>query len=299
MQPIRAFAAWIAPAVWILTGAAAFAAAQSGALAGYTSHVWNASDGLPEQTVQAFAQTPDGYLWIGTTGGLVRFDGAHFAVFDRQNTPALHENSVFTLKVSRDGGLWIGTEGGGLARLSHGQFRSWLTRDGLSNDFVRTIAEDAAGRIWVGTDNGLLRLDGDRFKRIDGTAEVPTLAVHFIYSDRTGNLWVGGSRLFCLKGDSATEYRIRWEASQNRVKSIVQTQGWNHLGGHSVGVEQDGSWPEKLRASKRNLWNCSRIAPGCRRSAMDRDHRARSLRVQSRKINADCRANFACPAIRC
>jgi ligand-binding sensor domain-containing protein/signal transduction histidine kinase len=218
MQPIRAFAAWIS------LGAASLAAAQSGALAGYTRHVWNASDGLPEQTIQAFAQTPDGYLWIGTTGGLVRFDGAHFVVFDRQSTPALHENSVFCLKVSHDGSLWIGTEGGGLARYAHGQFRSWTTHDGLSNDFVRTIAEDAAGRIWVGTDNGLLRLEGEGFVRIDGTGDIPTLAVHALYSDRAGSLWVGGSRLLCLNGEAVTEYTMRGEASQNRVKSIAQTQ---------------------------------------------------------------------------
>ena len=125
---------------WPLLGAAGCALAQSGTVAGYTQHVWQSSDGLPEQTVQAFAQTPDGYLWIGTTGGLVRFDGSHFVVFDRQNTSALRENSVFCLMVSSDGALWIGTEGGGLARYAHGAFRPWTTRDGLSNDFVRTLA---------------------------------------------------------------------------------------------------------------------------------------------------------------
>src|SRR5579862_2442465 len=117
MPPIRAFTAWL------FLGAASFAAAQSGSLAGYTRRVWQASDGLPEQTVQAFAQTPDGYLWVGTTGGLVRFDGMHFTVFDRQNTPLMHENSVFCLKATRDGALWIGTEGGGIGRYAGGVFR--------------------------------------------------------------------------------------------------------------------------------------------------------------------------------
>ncbi|MGO8759171.1 MAG: two-component regulator propeller domain-containing protein [Terracidiphilus sp.] len=218
MQRVRAFAAWL------LVGAAGCAAAQTGALAGYTRHVWQASDGLPEQTVQAFAQTPDGFLWIGTTGGLVRFDGVHFTVFDRQNTPALRENSVFCLMVSHDGGLWIGTEGGGLARYRNGEFRSWSTREGLSNDFVRTLAEDAGGNIWAGTDNGLLRLAGDRFVRVDGTGNVPALAVHSIYRDRSGGLWVGGSKLIRLSGGQATEYTMRGEASQNRVKSILQTE---------------------------------------------------------------------------
>jgi ligand-binding sensor domain-containing protein/signal transduction histidine kinase len=209
---------------WLIVGTVGCALAQSGAVAGYTHHVWQSSDGLPEQTVQAFAQTPDGFLWIGTSGGLVRFDGLHFVVFDRQNTPALRENSVFCLMVSRDGALWIGTEGGGLARYAHGEFRSWTARDGLSNDFVRTLAQDSQGKVWAGTDSGLLRLDGDRFVRVDGTGIVPTLAVHAICPDRNGNLWVGGSRLLRLNGSDVTEFTMRGEASQNRVKSIVQTQ---------------------------------------------------------------------------
>jgi ligand-binding sensor domain-containing protein/signal transduction histidine kinase len=210
-------------AAWLLLFAAGGSRVCADSLAGYTRHVWQASDGLPEQTVQAFAQTPDGYLWIGTTGGLVRFDGAHFTVFDRQNTPALHENSVFCLMVSRDGALWIGTEGGGLARYAQGQFRSWGAQDGLSNDFVRTLVQDARGTIWAGTDNGLLKLNGERFVRMDGTAAIPAVAVHAIYIDGGGRMWVGGSKLLCLQAAGATEYKLRGEASQNRVKSIIQT----------------------------------------------------------------------------
>jgi ligand-binding sensor domain-containing protein/signal transduction histidine kinase len=229
MHRARLIAAWVASAAWFVMGAGACAAAETDAFAGYTRHIWQASDGLPEQTVQAFAQTRDGYLWIGTSGGLVRFDGVHFTVFDRQNTPALHENSIFCLMVSRDGALWIGTEGGGLARYAQGQFRSWTAREGLSNDFVRSLAEDANGNIWAGTDNGLLRLSsgnvgGGRFMRVDGAGDVPTLAVHKIYLDRDGGLWVGGSKLIRMSGGTVTEYTMRGESSQNRVKSIVQTQ---------------------------------------------------------------------------
>ena len=197
---------------------------EAGSLAGYTRHLWQAPDGLPEQTVQSFAQTPDGYLWIGTTGGLLRFDGMHFTVFDRQNTPSLHENSIFCLMVSGDGALWIGTEGGGLARYFHGEFRSYSAKEGLSNDFVRTLLEDAKGTIWAGTDNGLLRLSGDRFVRVDGVGSIPSLAVHALYQDRQGRLWAGGSKLLSISGDSATEYSLRGEESQNRVKSILQTK---------------------------------------------------------------------------
>lgn len=193
-------------------------------LSGYTRRIWQTTDGLPEQTVQAFAQTPDGYLWIGTTGGLLRFDGARFVTFDRQNTPGLIDNNIFCLTVTRDGALWIGTEGGGLARYYGGTFRTWTTREGLSNDFVRTIVEDARGTIWAGTDNGLLRLKGSRFERVDGAGGVPALAVHALLAEANGNLWAGGSRLLLLRPDgSSQEFTMPGEASQNRVKSLLRT----------------------------------------------------------------------------
>lgn len=211
-------------AAWLLMCTAGSGNLRAQVFAGYTRHVWQAVDGLPEQTVQAFAQTSDGYLWIGTTGGLVRFDGAHFTLFDRQNTPSLQENSVYCLMVSRDGALWIGTEGGGVVRYEHGRFRSWTTHEGLSNDFVRALFQDSAGTIWAGTDNGLMQFSSDRFVRVDGTAAIPTLSVDSIYQDRAGRLWVGGFRLACIEGMVARMYPLGPELSQNMVKSITQTQ---------------------------------------------------------------------------
>src|SRR5580693_1135941 len=73
----------------------------------YTSRTWQMQDGLPEQTVQAFAQTKNRYLWIGTTGGLLRFDGGRLFLFDRENTSAFTDNNVFALTVTTDDVLWI------------------------------------------------------------------------------------------------------------------------------------------------------------------------------------------------
>ena len=209
--------------VLVVVCAAGCAAIHADSLDGYIRRVWQAPDGLPEQTVQAFAQTPDGYLWVGTTGGLLRFDGVHFTVFNRQNTPALEENSVFCLKVTQDGTLWIGTEGGGVVSYAGGQFRAWPGNGGAHNDFVRVLSEDPDGALWAGTDNGLLRLSGGRFLRVDGAGSIPALAVHSICRDRAGDLWVGGWRLMRIHGGAGTFYPMGPEASQNQVKSILQT----------------------------------------------------------------------------
>jgi len=193
-------------------------------LEGYSRRVWQTQDGLPEETVQAVAQTPDRYLWIGTSGGLVRFDGAQLVVFDRENTPALHENSIFCLMVSKDGALWIGTDGGGVVRYQSGVFRSYSGKEGLSNGFVRTVYQDHAGDVWVGTDDGLFRMAGNALVRVDGRSGIPAVAVHAIREDSDHRLWVGGSSLLMLEGDSAVEHRFQGGFSENRIKSILETR---------------------------------------------------------------------------
>jgi signal transduction histidine kinase/ligand-binding sensor domain-containing protein len=190
---------------------------------GYTRRVWQTQDGLPENTVQAFAQTPDHYLWIGTSGGLVRFDGARFVAFERGNTPAIHENSIFCLTVAHDGSLWAGTDGGGLVRYSNGVFRTYGAEDGLTNGFLRAVYEDREGRLWAGTDDGLFQLAGERFVRVDGTEKIPALAVHDIRQDHEGGLWVGGSRLIRILGGESKEYALEGYPSATRVKSILET----------------------------------------------------------------------------
>ncbi len=105
----------------------------------YTRTLWKVEDGLPEDTVQGLAETSDGYLWIGTTGGLTRFDGSRFVLYGLSEPHSPGVNSVFCLEPSRDGGLWIGTEGGGLLHLLNGQVRSYGAVEGLTDRFVRSV----------------------------------------------------------------------------------------------------------------------------------------------------------------
>ena len=76
----------------------------------YTHDAWQRAEGLPQNSVVAMAQTRDGYLWLGTFGGLVRFDGVRFTIFNSANTPQLKSNRITALLEDRDGALWIGAE---------------------------------------------------------------------------------------------------------------------------------------------------------------------------------------------
>ena len=81
---------------------------------------WSAKEGIPGP-VRAIAQTPDGYLWLGTEAGLLRFDGTHFVLWEAEKTERLPNYSVWSLCVSRDGGLWLGLGSGGISRLRNGK----------------------------------------------------------------------------------------------------------------------------------------------------------------------------------
>lgn len=207
----------------ILTTGTIFAGTVGHPQSNYATTIYRVQDGLPEDIVQSIAETPDGYLWIGTSGGLVRFDGTHFVVFNSDKDPAFHENSVHCLAVSKDGSLWIGTEGSGLIHYRNGVFRAYTAKDGLTDTFVRAIAEDKAGTLWIGTNNGFFQLEKGRISRLDGTDALPNLAVNAIQEDSRGRLWIGGSRLMTIENGRFQEHPLPGDRSRNRIKSLLQT----------------------------------------------------------------------------
>lgn len=189
----------------------------------YSRRVWQSADGLPEDFAQALAQTHEGYLWIGTSGGLVRFDGNRFTIFNRKNEPAFRDDSVYTLFASKDGTLWSGTEGGGLIQYKNGSFRVYGAAEGLTNPFVRAIFEDRDRNLWVGTDTGLFRMQNESLIRIDDRAGLPVMGVHSICQDRAGRILVGGSGLLVIDGKDAVHFTSGENQADNSIRTIRQT----------------------------------------------------------------------------
>jgi ligand-binding sensor domain-containing protein/signal transduction histidine kinase len=159
----------------------------------YSHTVWRTSDGLPDNFVQALLQTRDGYLWLGTAEGLVRFDGTQFTVFDTQNTPALHHNSVVSLLEQRNGVLWVGTSGGGVALYEKGRFvASYDNSNGLPNNYVRSLFEDRDGAIWITAHGGgLVRYSNGQFASYTRKDGLPSDSLRTVYQGKDGTLWIG------------------------------------------------------------------------------------------------------------
>lgn len=158
-------------------------------VARFSFRSWQRADGLPQNAVRALAQTPDGYLWIGSDDGVTRFDGVRFASFGTRE--GLRVNRVRTLFADARGALWIGTESAGLACFAAGGFTATTAKDGLASDAVNAFAEDLEHRLWVGTEGGLSVLHQGLPVALAGAAEFERAPVQALFRDRDGGMWIG------------------------------------------------------------------------------------------------------------
>lgn len=239
----------------------------------YLRDHWGAEQGFPGGTVYAFAQTPDGYLWIGAEKGLVRFDGVSFRLFQHSNTPTLPDGPVLGLAVDGEGALWLrlgptmlryqngvvqdvalspktaetrftamcagadgeivfassrdgivryskgkleeiasvaqvsalvismavgsdgkvwmGTRAQGVLYLENGQVRSITT--GLPDQKINSLLAVTSREVWVSTDNGLARWDGNEFSQTGMFSAIKHIQASALLRDRDSNIWVAAS----------------------------------------------------------------------------------------------------------
>lgn len=121
-----------------------------------SSDFWRVETGWQEDTVTCVLQSHDGYLWLGTYHGLVRFDGVRFRVLDSGNTPGLQNGVITSLYEDPEGGLWIGHETGQLTRLADGRFQAVNLGTNWPGGAVQGITTDAEGDLWLLNVAGLL-----------------------------------------------------------------------------------------------------------------------------------------------
>jgi len=171
-----------------LAGVSARALDPHTAVAHYGYESWQTDTGLPQNTVHAIAQGRDGFLWIATEGGLVRFDGVDFRAYTRANTPALPSDLIDDVEEDGSGTLWISTSGG-LARMRGGKIEADGAEPGVPATQVWRIFEDSRGTVWVLTASGLFRIDGNRGTQVPLDAALTENSRMVAGPD--GALWLG------------------------------------------------------------------------------------------------------------
>ncbi len=172
----------------------------------YVLRAWRIDEGLPDNRVQAVAQTADGYIWVGTHNGLAKFDGANFLPVGLPGGATADNSSVTCLLTSADGALWIGFDGGGLARVSRSGIQRFAKTNGLAGDHVTTIYEDAKRSLWIGTTTGLSRCRNGQF--ISDNKLPKFGAVQSVQEDSGGRMWIAAdNKLTRITGNNVRTFR--------------------------------------------------------------------------------------------
>ena len=205
--------------------------------------IWTVDDGLPQNSVYDIRHTRDGYLWLGTLGGLARFDGVRFVNFDRA-TAGIGSLRVRSLHESADGTLWAGTEDGMLIRYRDGRFRTYGAAEGLEAEHIFRIEDGADGALWLTSDDRTTRFDGQRFD-VFKPGELPRAVRPVPRSGGWRGIWWSqdGDGIHCLTGGRVTLCLPAPRLPARRVSDVsVDRDGafWFHLdGGGAVRARGD------------------------------------------------------------
>jgi len=164
---------------------------QRKAISQYTHEMWTTDNGLPQNSVNTIVQTPDGYLWLGTQEGLVRFDGVKFTVFDKSNTPAINSNYITSLCIDDTGTLWIGTYEGGIIQYGDNTFTRITNIPDLSSSHIRAVFRDSQKNIWIAArEKGVIRIHGNSYQVLDTTNGLNNNEPWCFSEDARGRIWI-------------------------------------------------------------------------------------------------------------
>jgi ligand-binding sensor domain-containing protein/signal transduction histidine kinase len=194
--------------VLVCVAATAQARETGKAMSQYVREHWGSERGFPSGSVYAITQTADGYLWIGTEKGLVRFDGLNFHLFQQSTTTTGAMGPVMGLTADAEGNLWVRLQGAGLLRYNGGKFEDVSSSLGLPEVAVTAMCcgEDGEALFW-GLRNGTFRYGAVKFLKLASMPKGLNLLVISMAEMPDGKIWMGtrDSGLFYLSGGQVFE----------------------------------------------------------------------------------------------
>jgi signal transduction histidine kinase/ligand-binding sensor domain-containing protein len=239
-------AGFLLAVLWLYTqaGGAGSAVGYARDVSSLPFDVWQVEEGLEQNPVTTVVQTRDGYLWLGTYTGLMRFDGVRVTVFDSASTPGLRNSRVTSLYQDPEGVLWIGHETGEVTAFSGGEFRPAGRAASWPGGGVEAITTDEAGDLWLLNDTGVLvrMRDGHALQPPGGGSASRKVGLS---RERSGKVWIAGN------GKVATLVRGEWApfafddaSGTNFFERVVPAQdgGLWVMGGGGLRKWREGRW---------------------------------------------------------
>jgi signal transduction histidine kinase/ligand-binding sensor domain-containing protein len=204
---------------------------------------WRSDEGLPDNNVSGIAQTTDGFLWVGTIGGLVRFDGDRFDEFSPPNV-GISVRGIRTLLLDKHDRLWLSMDRGLVVCADRKSAKILTPADGLpSNSQVQVFAEDGAGAIWMayGARRTVAYIKNDHLTLLDQTEGVPA-GQGWISADAKGVIWLAKGGHLCIFRNGKFEELAAYPQSGS-VRIVAARKGgiWIFTGSNIWRFEEGGT----------------------------------------------------------
>ncbi len=197
---------------------------------------WTANDGAPIG-IRKISQTADGWLWLGSTSGLYRFDGVRFEQFVAAEDPEFGTRPVSTLAAANNGDLWVGLLDGGIARIDpRGHLAVYPLPADLPSFQTTNLATSASGQTWAVVSGQLLVFEGGLWRHPDASFQAPATPPAGLHTDANGALWLASDDRW---------WRLDPERQQfvERVRGLAAGRAIRIVGGISWVVTADGLHP--------------------------------------------------------
>lgn len=205
--------------------------------ASYTYREWTPANGLYDSTINTIAESDDGYLWLASESGLVRFDGLRFTTFGVAQLPFLTANQASVVTRAREGGVWVGSATGSLFRTNGDGVFEVLPRRPVDavRDSQITVAPN--GDLWIAQAEGAARFSGGRWTAFGPEVGLPAKRVLRVLVDRSGKVWASNaSGLFVLEGGRFNAVKAEAFEGATRIAALLEDGRGRLWAGDSRGV---------------------------------------------------------------
>jgi signal transduction histidine kinase/ligand-binding sensor domain-containing protein len=230
-------------AIALFASARALALDPDKAITQYRHQVWRSEDGLPLSTLHGITQTPDGYLWLASWEGLVRFDGVRFVRFNRANTPQMADDFIESMTSDAAGTLWFGNRFGALHKMAGGRFEKVAELGGR----ISKVHVGPDGTVWVAViDRGVFHLSEGKTEQLTMRDGLISDKCMDVLDDGQGNVWVATTDgLSRVTAGRFTHFTTADGLVSNRVGGLVMTRKrdlWAHHFSGGISILRDGKW---------------------------------------------------------
>lgn len=208
---------------------------------------WTTEDGLPDNTITGIAQSTDGYLWVGTKGGLRKFNGAEFLEIPLQQIPHLPSRAVRAMHLDQNDTVWIALERGPILALGKSATQLFSHENSLPDSWTTAFADDDAGRIWLSYPSTLFQISEGKISQVNKLEGSAVQRSSMLARDSEGQAWLARGVEVGTLSEKGFQVLVTGKSPFTAIASATDGGLWLGQGAVLLRAGSNGTLEERAR----------------------------------------------------